>query len=146
MPRRRRSNGSLNTALLKTGVSFLEVKSVGVIGAGVMGSGIALLFLQNGFKVTLVDHDPENLHKAATYIDYSLDSLVAKSRLDKKKRAGMILKLSTPTIGNHINSNGATYCLQEVARLLVRLICIKKPMDCAHTLVISFDSDLTGEE
>ena len=71
------------------------MKSVGVIGSGVMGSGIALLFLQNGFKVTLVDHDPENLHKAATYINYSLDSLVAKSRLDKKKRTGMVLKFST---------------------------------------------------
>jgi 3-hydroxyacyl-CoA dehydrogenase len=42
----------------------LPVKSVGIVGAGTMGSGIAAAFLATGFPVTLVDLKPELLEAA----------------------------------------------------------------------------------
>ena len=42
----------------------MEIKSVGVIGAGQMGNGIAHVFALNGFDVTLSDVSKEQIGKA----------------------------------------------------------------------------------
>ena len=51
----------------------MTIKSVGVIGAGTMGSGIAQVFAQNGFQVQLVDNQPSHLQQAVLKIQQSLD-------------------------------------------------------------------------
>ncbi len=42
----------------------MNVDSIAVIGAGTMGSGIAQVFLQHGFTVTLIDREEEQLKEA----------------------------------------------------------------------------------
>lgn len=46
-----------------------NVKTIGIVGAGTMGSGIALTALQSGFQVVLYDPFPESLHRAVTYLE-----------------------------------------------------------------------------
>ena len=43
----------------------MEFTKVGVIGAGTMGNGIAQVFAQSGFSVTLVDVAPPMLDREA---------------------------------------------------------------------------------
>jgi 3-hydroxybutyryl-CoA dehydrogenase len=60
----------------------MTIKSVGVLGAGTMGSGIAQVFAQQGFQVQLVDNQPSHLQQAVLKIQRSLDqgSLSAAQR------------------------------------------------------------------
>jgi 3-hydroxybutyryl-CoA dehydrogenase len=63
------------------------MKKVSVIGAGTMGNGIAHVFAQSGFNVTLIDVSENQLQKALNTIAKNLDRQVAKGTLtdDQKK-------------------------------------------------------------
>ena len=41
----------------------MEIKTIGVVGAGTMGNGIAQVFAASGFDVTLQDISEEQLEK-----------------------------------------------------------------------------------
>lgn len=51
----------------------MDVKKVAVIGSGVMGKGIAYVFLVNGFQVYVTDQKEEVLKKAKTEIERLMD-------------------------------------------------------------------------
>ncbi len=57
------------------------MKNVSVIGAGTMGNGIAHVFAQSGFKVSLIDISEEALKKALATVEKNLDRLVSKERI-----------------------------------------------------------------
>jgi len=59
-----------------------DIKRAVVIGAGAMGSGIALVFARAGLEVTLVDIDETGLHRAMSSIADQLDRSVAKGRIE----------------------------------------------------------------
>ena len=64
-----------------------ERVDVVVIGAGAMGSGIALVFARSGLDVTLVDVDESGLHRAVASIADQLERSVAKGRMDAGEAA-----------------------------------------------------------
>ena len=55
----------------------LSVKTVGIVGAGTMGVGIAVAFASHGFAVTLVDTSAEALERARGNIDRMLKETAA---------------------------------------------------------------------
>lgn len=57
------------------------MKNIAVIGAGTMGNGIAHVFAQNGFKVSLIDVSKDALEKAKKTITKNLDRQIAKGIL-----------------------------------------------------------------
>jgi len=61
-----------------------EFARVAVVGAGIMGSGIAQLAAMAGYEVTLCDTAPEQLERARGQIRASIDKLVGKGRLDRE--------------------------------------------------------------
>ncbi len=73
------------------------IKHVGVIGAGTMGNGIAQVFAQSGFTVTLVDVAQPMLDRARTTIDKSLAKFVEKGRMTAGDRDATLGRLSTGT-------------------------------------------------
>jgi 3-hydroxybutyryl-CoA dehydrogenase len=73
------------------------IKTVGVIGAGTMGNGIAQVFSQSGFDVRLVDVAPPMLERARATIDKSLSKFVEKGRLAAADRDAALARLSTST-------------------------------------------------
>jgi 3-hydroxybutyryl-CoA dehydrogenase len=60
----------------------MEIKQVFIIGAGLMGSGIAQVCAQSGIQVTLCDLSPEILDKAQKSIAWSAGKLVEKGRVE----------------------------------------------------------------
>jgi 3-hydroxyacyl-CoA dehydrogenase len=60
--------------------NFRPVEDVGVIGAGTMGSGIALCFAQAGFRVVLIDANQQALQAGIARIHTVLDGAVKKGR------------------------------------------------------------------
>ena len=57
------------------------IKTVGVVGAGTMGSGIAHVFARSGFKVLLNDIDQRFLDRALSQIRTNLGREAAKGKL-----------------------------------------------------------------
>jgi 3-hydroxyacyl-CoA dehydrogenase len=60
-----------------------EVRRVGVVGGGTMGTGIAIVLLNGGLSVTLVEPRDEALAKARATIDTTMRRDVEKGRLDQ---------------------------------------------------------------
>ena len=59
--------------------------AVSVIGAGTMGNGIAHVFAQSGFKVSLVDVNPSQLQRAMDTINKNLDRQLSRRYKNFKK-------------------------------------------------------------
>ncbi len=68
----------------------MEIKKVGVIGAGAMGSGIAQLFAQNGFEVTVRDIKQEFVDRGISFIDGTLARSVSKGKMSEDDKAAIM--------------------------------------------------------
>jgi 3-hydroxybutyryl-CoA dehydrogenase len=75
----------------------VTISSIGVIGAGTMGSGIAQTFAQAGFAVQLVDVAAPMLDRARQSIEKSLAKLVDKGKLTVEARDATLGRLSAAT-------------------------------------------------
>jgi 3-hydroxybutyryl-CoA dehydrogenase len=73
------------------------MKQVTVIGAGTMGNGIAHVFAQNGFKVSLVDVSTDALTKAQNTISKNLDRMVSKGAITEDLKTNTLKNISTHT-------------------------------------------------
>ena len=62
----------------------MQVSSIGVVGAGQMGAGIAQVSACAGFSVTLVDIKADVIESGIASIKSSLARIVSKGRLDQK--------------------------------------------------------------
>lgn len=73
------------------------MKNVAVIGAGTMGNGIAHVFAQNGYNVSLIDISQNALDKAVAVINKNLDRLIKKEILTEAQKAETLSRLTTFT-------------------------------------------------
>ena len=71
--------------------------NVSVIGAGTMGNGIAHVFAQAGYKVTLVDVQAAQLEKAVATIGKNFDRQIAKEKLTEDDKKKALDNISTET-------------------------------------------------
>ena len=75
----------------------MALDNITVIGAGTMGNGIAHVFAQNGFTVTLVDVNAGQLEKALAIISKNLDRQVSKGTLSEEQKIQTLSNLDTQT-------------------------------------------------
>jgi 3-hydroxybutyryl-CoA dehydrogenase len=75
----------------------MEIRTIGVVGGGQMGSGIAQVSLMNGFKVLLNDLSEEILAKSRAGIGKGLDILVRKEKITEGDKEAMSENLATTT-------------------------------------------------
>ncbi len=73
------------------------MKKIAVIGAGTMGNGIAHVFAQSGFTVSLIDISQNSLDKAIATITKNLDRLLAKDRITEEVRNNTLTNITTYT-------------------------------------------------
>jgi 3-hydroxybutyryl-CoA dehydrogenase len=64
----------------------MDVRKVGVIGAGTMGNGIAHVFARSGFDVTLCEVNEAALERGLATIRKNMDREVAKAKLTEAER------------------------------------------------------------
>lgn len=63
----------------------MEIKRVFIVGAGLMGSGIAQVCAQSGINATLNDISQEAIDKGLKNIDWSVSKLIEKGKLTEDK-------------------------------------------------------------
>ena len=73
------------------------MKKIAVIGAGTMGNGIAHVFAQTGFEVTIIDVSVEQLEKAKNTIAKNLDRQVTKGLISEEKKQQTLQLLQSET-------------------------------------------------
>ncbi len=79
------------------GIPPLELQNLGVIGSGMMGSGIAQVAAQSGLAVTLIDKDETALNKGKNKIKSNLEREVARGRLSQHKADAILAQISFTT-------------------------------------------------
>ena len=73
-------------------------QTISVVGAGTMGNGIAHVFAQAGFKVTIVDISLSQLDKAIANIAKNFDRQIAKGFVTEEQKKAALANI-------HIQSN-----------------------------------------
>jgi len=73
------------------------MKNIAVIGSGTMGNGIAHVFAQNGFNVSLIDIRQDALDKAISTISSNLDRMIAKGTINEDVKASTLSNFKTFT-------------------------------------------------
>jgi 3-hydroxybutyryl-CoA dehydrogenase len=64
----------------------MAIKNIGVIGCGLMGSGIVQVAAQSGFQVLFVEANDELVKRGLERLRQTLDGLVAKGKLDARAK------------------------------------------------------------
>ena len=70
------------------------MKNISVIGAGTMGNGIAHVFAQNGFRVSIVDVSLTQLDKAIANISKNFDRQIAKGAATEEQKKNALANIS----------------------------------------------------
>ena len=89
-----------------------DVKKIGILGAGLMGAGIAYVTAKAGIEVVLIDMDQEAAEKGKEYSTKILDKQLSKKRTTEEKKE-KLLNLITPT---------TDYALLQGADLIVEAV------------------------
>ncbi|MDO8718500.1 MAG: 3-hydroxyacyl-CoA dehydrogenase NAD-binding domain-containing protein [Polaromonas sp.] len=73
------------------------IDSVGVIGGGTMGAGIAVAVLNAGLPVTMVERDDASIARGRANVEKVYDGLVAKGRMTPDARADVMARFGGST-------------------------------------------------
>jgi 3-hydroxybutyryl-CoA dehydrogenase len=76
----------------------MDIRTLGVVGAGQMGSGIAHVAGASGLRVLLADLEGPYLARARAAIEKNLDREVAKSRRTREEKAAALERITTSTV------------------------------------------------
>ncbi len=73
------------------------VTSVGVIGGGTMGAGIAVSVLDAGLPVTMIERDDETLARGRQNVEKVYNGLITKGRMTEQAKAQVMARFNTST-------------------------------------------------
>jgi 3-hydroxyacyl-CoA dehydrogenase / enoyl-CoA hydratase / 3-hydroxybutyryl-CoA epimerase len=92
------SMGELNKGVRRpANVPATNLKKVGVLGAGLMGAGIAYVSAAAGLEVVLIDRDQESADKGKAYSDKVVSSQIAKGRAKPADKDALLARIhATP--------------------------------------------------
>ncbi len=89
---------AINSGLLRpAGVEKFTATKVGVLGAGMMGAGIAYSCARAGMEVVLKDVSQESADKGRSYSEKILDKAVQRGRMEEKKKAEILGRITATT-------------------------------------------------
>ncbi|PKQ07582.1 MAG: 3-hydroxyacyl-CoA dehydrogenase [Alphaproteobacteria bacterium HGW-Alphaproteobacteria-11] len=95
-----------------SGVPAFQVKKLGILGAGMMGAGIAYVSAQAGMEVVLLDTDQANAEKGKAYSEKLLAKALERGKTTQEK-ADKLLGLIKPTT-NYDDLKGADLVIEAV--------------------------------
>ena len=104
------------------------IKTVGVVGAGTMGNGIAQVFAQSGFEVRVYDAAPGAVERARATIDRSLSKFVEKGKLAAADKDAALARLR------------AAASLDDFADVDFVVEAVIEQLDVKHALLSRLDS------
>ena len=92
----------------------MSIQSVGVIGAGTMGNGIAQVCAVAGLNVVMVDINDAAVERGLSQISKSLDRLVKKETLTPEAKEAALKKIKGSTSKGGMTKLFASHGIAEV--------------------------------
>ncbi|GGC83521.1 3-hydroxyacyl-CoA dehydrogenase NAD-binding domain-containing protein [Chelatococcus reniformis] len=90
------SMGELNKGARRpVGVPASELKTIGIVGAGFMGAGIAYVTAEAGMNVVLLDRDLEAAEKGKAYSDNLMAGRIKKGRAKPEAKEALLARIRT---------------------------------------------------
>lgn len=126
----------------------MEIKNVMVIGAGTMGNGIAHVFAQFGYHVTLCDIKQEFIDRGMKTIESNLDRQIKKGSLSEDQKKNTLSNIST-SIDIVSASKGKDLIIEAATENLEIKLKIFKTLDenaDTHTVLASNTSSISITE
>lgn len=124
------------------------MKNLSVIGAGIMGRGIAYVAALGGFQVQLVDLNSETLEKAKSYIEQEMRKSAERGFVDSEKVEKALSQINyTPSLEEAAQQ--ADIVIEAVLENIELKIDIFKKLDkhCpAHTILATNTSTMSPTE
>src|SRR3712207_6714183 len=110
----------------------MQISTLGVVGAGQMGNGIAQVFAASGFGVVLQDVSDEALSRGLKTIEKSLDRLLAKNKIAAADKQATLQRIRSTTNAQALADadlvvEAATENLELKIKILQELEQICKP-------------------
>ncbi len=93
-------------AVRPAGVPDQSVKKIGVLGAGMMGAGIALVSAQAGMDVVLIDRDQAAADKGKAYTEAYLDKGIKRGKVTADKKDAMLSRITATPDLDHLKGCG----------------------------------------
>ena len=122
----------------------MNIKTVGVIGAGTMGNGIAQVFAQSGFTVRLVDVAQPMLDRARATIEKSLGKFVEKSKLTAADRDATLGRLQTTiSVDELMDADYVVEAIVEHAEAKRALFTTLDALTPSHAILASNTSSIS---
>ena len=75
----------------------MEIKKIGVVGCGVMGSGIAQVCAQAGYAVMVMEKDPKFLKKGLLSIEAFLKKGIEKGKVSEEEKTSILMRINGTT-------------------------------------------------
>ena len=75
----------------------MEIRQVGVVGCGLMGSGIAQVVATAGFETTVVEANQQLCDRGLSNIEKGLERMVRKATLSEEKKTAVRGRLRATT-------------------------------------------------
>ena len=99
----------------------MEIKKICVLGAGLMGAGIAQTAAQAGFKVSIRDMEDRFVENGMASIQSNLDRSVSKGRMDKDEAQKVMGQITGTT-----DLREAAHDADMVIEAIIEVMDIKK--------------------
>ncbi|MEO1150444.1 MAG: 3-hydroxyacyl-CoA dehydrogenase NAD-binding domain-containing protein [Pseudomonadota bacterium] len=85
------------------GIGQTTLKKVGVLGAGMMGAGIAYVTAKAGMEVVLLDRDQDYAEKGKGYSEKIVEKGVSRGKVTKEKGEALIARITPTTDYAHLS-------------------------------------------
>ncbi|MEP4198604.1 MAG: 3-hydroxyacyl-CoA dehydrogenase NAD-binding domain-containing protein [Aliishimia sp.] len=90
-------------AVRPEGIPDQRVKKLGVLGAGMMGAGIALVSAQAGIEVVLIDRDQDAADKGKAYSESYMDKGIKRGKATAEKKEALLSKITATPDLSHLS-------------------------------------------
>ncbi len=118
------------------------METVAIIGAGVMGSGIALCAIQSGYPTLLFDVNAQSLEKGVKHIQKQLAIAVEKGKTTQEKADIALQRLSTTTDKNQLIASFIIEAVIEKLSVKQELFTHLESINSPHSILATNTSSI----
>jgi 3-hydroxybutyryl-CoA dehydrogenase len=125
----------------------MEIKRVGVVGAGIMGAGIVQVCAQSGYQVVVSEINEELLQKGIGTVDHFLSRAVEKEKMTAQDKDAIMGRIKgTTDVGDFKDCDLVVEAIIENLDLKKQIFQKLDEVCPAHTLLTSNTSSMTVTE
>jgi 3-hydroxybutyryl-CoA dehydrogenase len=122
--------------------SIEDIKKIAVVGAGVMGRGIALAAAMKGYSAVLYDINAEVLEKAGKYFEKFLSSSIERGKITPEQKAQILGKIHSSQDMADLKADFIVEAILENLPLKQKVLSEIEAQNAPHTIIASNTSTI----